>query len=66
MKHLFVIQRLRLIRSTSLVFCTKYITLFSKYGIELIVALPSTNAQNPNQSLQSLLLYMKYRKHCGS
>ena len=37
-------REMSLIGSTSFGFCTKYDTWFSKYRIELIVALSSTNA----------------------
>ena len=57
MKHLFVIQILGIVLSTSLGFAQNTLHYLQKNGIELMVALSSTNAKTVPQKLRGLLTH---------
>ena len=61
-KHLFVVKKKKFNRVYILRFCTKYDTWFSKYRIELIVALSSTNATKTNQSWVRTVFWYTHKK----
>ena len=59
-KFLFIVQKLRLIWSTSFGFAQKHLIWFSKCGIELIEALSSTNATKRKQKDRATWQFLTY------